>query len=202
MIRSDKDNSCPFSLLIDTACKCVGGAINLMTPTLNIDNKETKEQITKKNQTTYLIYKEDAQCIYADGILEKVNKVNCNYGDNAAGQVSPSYLPASPAYPRIISPGPGMDTLVNNTDPRNFQLAMEKGIDVPFGLYSVFANKTNENNFIKIAEKYTNNLSIRDKVSELRKKYYDTVVALNGNKSIKKLNETELEQLFNIIKTW
>jgi hypothetical protein len=194
-----KEVPCPYGLKIDSACKDVGSAIHQMNALVNVDNKEMKQELAKRNQTTYLTYKEGQQCPFADNIIDKVNKVNCSYGDTAAGEKQP-FIPASPLYPSIYV-GHGND--VGIYDPRGYYFAPENVIDVPFGLFSIFSNRSNEQQFLKIAGKYTNNsTNMVDRLNLLRDKYYNTLASLMGNMPIKKLDEKDLEHLFKIISEW
>src|SRR5271154_4664875 len=138
---------CPYGLSITAACKDVGDAILTMTPLENAQDGNSAKLITQKNRVIYHTQKVGARCPFANEILEKFNKVDCSWGDAAAGEGT-SYLTPSPLYPRTFigdglepgSPNKGQDIY----DPRQYFDAPERGIDVPYGLFSIFSSRSNE----------------------------------------------------------
>lgn len=202
IIRGKELNGgCPYALDIPAACSCVGGAIDLMTPTegLKDDGKQAAN-----NKVIYHTQKNGEQCKYANEILDKFGKVDCSYGDNAAGEGRTGYLPGSPLYPSIFitntnpSPQRGQDI----TDVRALPDSSDRGYDVNFGLFSTFANRSNEMNLLKIAETTNNTIHIKEKWDKLRKEYYATLANLFSTNHIKKLGNTELTELLAIINDW
>lgn len=203
IIRGDTVAQCPYGLPVISACKNVGDTILTMVP---IDESDKLEHVTKNNLVTYHTQKLDERCPFANEIMDKFNKVDCSWGDTAAGD-GVHYLPASPLYPRtFIGDGfePGFNKGQDIYDPRLYFDAPERDIDVPFGLYSIFSSRSNELSIIRIAEKYTNKIpySIRDKISFLRDKYYNVLTDLMKNKPPKSLDEKELTYLLDIIGQW
>lgn len=197
---------CPYGLDITAACKDVGDAILTMTP-LDLEVPgAVDQQAAQKNRVLYHTQKVGERCPFANEILEKFNKVDCSWGDSAAGEGT-SYLTPSPLYPRTFigdglepgTPNKGQDVY----DPRQYFDAPERGVDVPFGLYSIFSSRTNELGIIRIAEKYTNKFpNIKDSLALLRDKYYDTLKSIVPSSSVVKLNDEQLEKLLFVINDW
>jgi hypothetical protein len=208
IIRSKETNiACPYALPITDACNSMGRAILQLQAIEYIDDEAEKEKAKKRNYTLYLTKKIGERCIFADQIMANKNTVNCSFGDVAAGEGS-SYLPNSPLYPRTFV-GDGFSTPDANKqqviyDPRlNYPEAIQRDIDVPFGLYSIFADKDNADNLIKLANASTNNLSnIRDRLNFLRDKYWDTLKTMMAPKSAVKLNNDHLKVMLGVINEW
>lgn len=197
---------CPYGLDITAACKDVGDAILTMTP-LDLEVPgAVDQQAAQKNRVLYHTQKVGERCPFANEILEKFNKVDCSWGDSAAGEGT-SYLTPSPLYPRTFI-GDGLEPGTPNKgrdvyDPRQYFDAPERGVDVPFGLYSIFSSRTNELGIIRIAEKYTNKFpNIKDSLALLRDKYYDTLKSIVPSSSVVKLNDEQLEKLLFVINDW
>lgn len=206
-VSMDKASTkCPYGLDITAACKDVGDAILTMTP-LDLEVPgAVDQQAAQKNRVLYHTQKVGERCPFANEILEKFNKVDCSWGDSAAGEGT-SYLTPSPLYPRTFigdglepgTPNKGQDVY----DPRQYFDAPERGVDVPFGLYSIFSSRTNELGIIRIAEKYTNKFpNIKDSLALLRDKYYDTLKSIVPSSSVVKLNDEQLEKLLFVINDW
>jgi len=94
IIRDNNNDPCPYGLSIDFACKNSGEIVNKMFP---IDawseaTPEDKQKIKEANirlliWTLMMKGEQPTQCIYADDLFpDKQDKVNCSYGDTAAGQ--------------------------------------------------------------------------------------------------------------------
>jgi len=202
VIRGDTISNCPYGLKIIDACKDVGDVILTMTPLASVDDAE---QAAKKNLVIYHTQKIGERCPFANEIMEKFNKVDCSWGDTAAGE-GVHYLTPSPLYPRtFIGDGlePGSQKGQDVYDPRLYFDAPERYIDVPFGLFSIFSSRSNEMGIIRIAEKYTNKTSnIKDKLALLRNKYFDTLNSIIPSSSIVKLNDEQLEKLLFVIDDW
>lgn len=199
-------SKCPYGLDITAACSDVGDAILTMTPLENFSGGALSKQVIQKNRVIYHTQKLGERCPFANEIMEKFNKVDCSWGDTAAGE-GVHYLTPSPLYPRtFIGDGlePGTPNKGQNIyDPRMYFDAPERGVDVPFGLYSIFSSHSNELGIIRIAEKYTNKIvNIRDKLASLRDKYFNTLKSIVPNSSIIKLNDEQLEKLLFVIDDW
>lgn len=202
VIRGDTVAQCPYGLNITGACKNVGDAIVTMTP---LDGSDQPDQASKKNLIIYHTQKLGERCPFANEIMDKFNKVDCSWGDTAAGE-GVHYLTPSPLYPKtFIGDGlePGSNKGQDVYDPRQYFDAPERNIDVPFGLFSIFSHRSNELGIIRLAEKYTNKIpNIRDRLALLREKYFDTLKSIIPTSSIVKLNEQQLEKLLFIIDDW
>lgn len=203
-VDGGEQNKCPYGLDITAACKDVGDAIHTMTPVESIPGAE--KTTAQKNRVIYHTQKVGERCPFANEIFEKFNKVDCSFGDSAAGE-GVSYLTPSPLYPRNFigdglepgSPNKGQDIY----DPRQYFDAPERGIDVPYGLFSIFSNRSNELGIIRMAEKYTNKFSnIRDKLASLRDKYFDTLKSIIPSSSVLKLSDEQLEKLLFVVDDW
>jgi hypothetical protein len=136
-IRGESVRDCPFGLPVPAACLNVGKAINRMAPV------DEKENISKANRLVYAYHKGCDKCPYADKVLEKQEKVDCDFGDNAAGMRSIPFR-GSPMYSRTTV-GVGMDDGMygyplgyysNNNESRNLffglfsMLGAEKPADI------------------------------------------------------------------------
>lgn len=198
--------TCPYGLPITSACNDVGDAVLTMSPLENFAGGAMAKQVQQKNRVIYHTQKVGERCPFANEILEKFNKVDCSWGDTAAGEGT-SYLTPSPLYPRTFigdglepgSPNKGQDIF----DPRMYFDAPERGIDVPYGLFSIFSNRSNELGIIRVAEKYTNKFpNIKDKLALLRDKYFDTLKLIVPSSSISKLSDEQLEKLLFVVDDW
>lgn len=202
----DNSMKCPYGLDITSACKDVGDAILTMTPLENFAGGALEGQAAKKNKVIYHTQKLGERCPFANEIMEKFNKVDCSWGDTAAGE-GVHYLTPSPLYPRTFI-GDGLEPGTPNKgqdiyDPRMYFDAPERGIDVPYGLFSIFSSRSNEMGIIRIAEKYTNKIpSIKDKLAFLRDEYFDTLKSIIPSSSITKLSDEQLEKLLFVIDDW
>lgn len=195
--------SCPYGLSVIDACKNIGEMISQLQPLDSVEG-ENKEKTIEKNKFLYSTQKTGKRCLYANVILEKFNTVDCSYGDTAAGEQT-GYLPASPLYQRtFIGYGlDGDDRQQNITDPRLTFEGPDKGLDVPFGMFSIFSSKENEAELIRIASKTANKIvNIRDSIALLRNRYFDTLKLIIPNNHIVKLNDVQLEELLLVIDDW
>lgn len=206
VIRGESISPCPYGLSILEACKEVGDVILQMTPTANAENPEQAKKITNDNRVLYHTQKIGQRCPFANEIMDKFNKVDCSWGDTAAGEGT-HYLTPSPLYPRTFI-GDGLEPGTPNKgqdiyDPRMYFDAPERGIDVPYGLFSIFSDRSNEQGLIRIAQKYTNKIpNIRESLALLRDKYFDTLKSIIPSSSIVKLNDEQLEKLLFVINDW
>lgn len=110
-IRSDKDGHkrCPFGLPIDQACKNAGDSVRNMMPLEAVD-EEKREKTEKANKRVYVYTRTNKRCPYAAAIVDKMDAVNCNYGDHAEGTPMTHALIGSPLYPQTFS-GIGLEGL-------------------------------------------------------------------------------------------
>lgn len=94
VIRDNDNDPCPFGLPIAFGCKNAGQHINRMYPieAWKEATPQDKEKIKMANMRllTWAMMmgtEQPQKCIYADDLFdEKSDKVNCSYGDTAAGQ--------------------------------------------------------------------------------------------------------------------
>lgn len=87
VIREENERMCPFGLPIPDACKKVGNLIDNMIPLEKGEDLAQKKIIDKSNNRVFLFMKKDdakCKCKYANVIFDN-NKVECSYGDYAAG---------------------------------------------------------------------------------------------------------------------
>ena len=205
VIRGKNVNSCPYGLPITTACKDVGDTILTMQALSTIDEAEI-DNAQKRNKVIYLTKKVGERCPFANDIMTQFDKVECSWGDSAAGE-GVGYLAPSPLYPRTFI-GDGVAPGVSNkgqdvSDPRLYFDAPERGIDVPFGMFSIFSNMSNEIKLLKIASKPTNKIAnIRDKLVILRDKYFDVLKLAMLDRHPIELNEEQIEKLLFVIDDW
>lgn len=145
-IRGKDVRMCPFGLPIPLACKNAGGSVDRMAP---IEDQEEEEDIIKANKIVYAYTKEHRRCKYADKILEEYEKVDCDFGDTAAGKRSPAFK-GSPLYPQTFH-GIGLDGLYGY--PLGFYADNNESRNLFFGLFSLLGFHTVEE-LIKLGDKY------------------------------------------------
>jgi len=143
VIRGDGGNVCPMGLPIPEACANAGESINRMSPTGG------KESVGKANRLVYAYHKDCKKCPYAAKVLEANKKVDCNFGDTAAGRVTPSFT-GSPLYPQTFV-GIGLDGLYGY--PLGYYVDNNESRNLFFGLFSFLGFATPEE-LIKLADKY------------------------------------------------
>lgn len=146
IIRGKNVRPCPFRLPVIEACKKVGSCVDRMAP---IEDVEESEDIAKANRLVYAYYKEGRKCKYADKILEEHEKVDCDFGDTAAGQRTPA-LKGSPLYPQTFH-GIGLDALYGY--PLGYYVDNNESRNLFFGLFSLLGYTTIEE-LIKLGDKY------------------------------------------------
>lgn len=142
-IRGEGVRDCPFGLPVPEACVNVGNSIHRMAPS------EDNEKIKKANRLVYAYHKDCKNCPYAHDILEEHKKVDCNFGDTAAGKKTPSFT-GSPLYPQTFQ-GIGLDGLYGY--PLGFYADNNESRNLFFGLFSFLGSATVEE-LVKLAEKY------------------------------------------------
>ncbi len=115
VIRDNKDHVCPFGLHIPTACHKIGRLVLDMTPvlrvdedgfdTLNIKDKQVLSEIINSNLQVMMWSDSDpAPCVFANSLFEDKQKVECNFGDQAAGLGHANFGPM-PSYTQYFSAG-------------------------------------------------------------------------------------------------
>jgi hypothetical protein len=171
-IRGDAVRECPFGLPIPQACANVGEAIHRMSPI------EENKTIAKANRIVYAYHKECKECPYADKILVEHEKVDCDFGDTAAGKKSTSFR-GSPLYPATFH-GIGLDSLHGH--PLGYYADNEESRNLFFGLFSLLGSNTTDE-LIKLADDYDKSgekekASILDclleKLKKIKEEYKDT----------------------------
>ncbi len=94
VIREDDERNCPFGLPITDGCCNVGKLIDNMAAINNIKDKEEKATVKHSNNRIFMFerpgddIKGNNKCKYANYIFDEEkgeNKVECNFGDTAAG---------------------------------------------------------------------------------------------------------------------
>ena len=143
VIRGDGVRDCPFSLPIPEACENVGEAIGRMAVT------DGKESIRKANRLVYMYHKTCKECPYAARVIEGKAKVDCNFGDTAAGKKTPAFT-GSPLYPSTFV-GIGLDGLYGY--PLGAYSDNNESRNLFFGLFSFLGFATPEE-LIKLADEY------------------------------------------------
>lgn len=146
IIRGDNVRECPFGLPIPEACQNAGDSIGRMSP---IEEDDQAEEIKKANKLVYAYHKGCKGCIYAEKILKEHGKVNCDFGDTAAGKKTPA-LNGSPLYPQTFR-GVGLDGLYGH--PLGFYADNNESRNLFFGLFSLLGFSTIED-LIKLGDKY------------------------------------------------
>ena len=142
VIRGEGVRDCPFGLEIPLGCSNVGEAIHRMAPT------DGKEAIGKANRLVYAYHKSCKECPFAAKIIEG-GKVDCNFGDTAAGKKTPAFT-GSPLYPNTFS-GVGLDSLYGF--PLSLYSDNNEARNMFFGLFSFLGFAAPEE-LIKLADKY------------------------------------------------
>lgn len=138
MIR-DNNKGCPFGLSIPDSCLTAGNLPKRMSLS------DGDEAISKANKEKLIDSGYCGKCIFAQGIFVKSEKVNCNYGDTAAGLSMPG-LDGSPYYPSSL-------TNVNSEGLYGHPYGYyedNSGRNSFYGLFSLLGKLKNDN-LIKIA---------------------------------------------------
>jgi len=149
VIRDNKLRNCPFGLPISEGCQNAGDSVYRMAPLDAVDGEEQKERLKKANSLVYVHHKNGKRCPFADKILEKFKKVDCDFGDTGQGQRSVPYR-GSPLYPQTFS-GIGLDGLYGY--PLGFYADNNESRNLFFGLFS-FLGSEKPKELIKLADKY------------------------------------------------
>jgi len=174
-IRGKNVRACPFGLPIPEACENAGKSIIRMAP---IEDEKELEEVGKANRLVYAYHKECRNCPYADKILEEHGKVDCDFGDTAAGKRVPAFK-GSPLYPQTFH-GIGLDGLYGY--PLGFYADNNESRNLFFGLFSLLGFSTVEE-LIKLGDKYDKAGdeekadildSLLEKLSRVKAEYADT----------------------------
>jgi hypothetical protein len=144
-IRGEGVRACPFSLPIPEACENAGKSVNRMAPT---PEDEKAEKIAKANRLVYTYHKDCTHCMFADKVLTNNKKVDCSFGDTAAGKKSTPFT-GSPLYPQTF--GSGYEALNSRT--LGLYSDNNESRNMFFGLFSLLGSTTVEE-IIKLAEEY------------------------------------------------
>jgi hypothetical protein len=144
-IRGKNVRNCPFGLPIPEGCENAGNSIIRMAP---IEDEKESDGIAKANRLVYAYHKECRKCPYADKILDEYGKVDCDFGDTAAGKRVPAFR-GSPLFPQTFH-GIGLDGLYGY--PLGFYADNNESRNLFFGLFSLLGREIN--NFVKLSVKY------------------------------------------------
>jgi hypothetical protein len=120
-----------------------------MAPIGEVKDDEHKERLKKANSLVYIHHKTGKKCQFADKILEKYQKVDCDFGDTGQGQPHVPYR-GSPLYPQTFQ-GIGLDGLYGY--PLGFYADNNESRNLFFGLFS-FLGSGKPKELIKLADKY------------------------------------------------
>jgi len=200
-IRGPNAVGCPFSLPIPAACKCAGGSVHRMAPV-----EEGDKATEKAHRLVYAYHKECRECVYADKILEKHEKVDCNYGDTGEGKKSLPYA-GSPLYPSNFV-GIGLDGITGY--PLGYYADNNESRNLFFGLFSYLGREVFEN-LIKIAtENGEEDKKILDillkKVYNIKKEYDDAFEEvkklLQEKQNASEENRIDTGKMWSLIKSW
>lgn len=142
-VRGEGVRECPFGLPIPEACNNVGDAIHRMAPV------EESDRVKKANRLVYAYHKGCKNCPYADKILAEHGKVDCDFGDTAAGKKSVPFR-GSPLYPQTFH-GIGLDGLYGF--PLGFYADNNESRNLFFGLFSLLGHATIDD-LVKLADQY------------------------------------------------
>jgi hypothetical protein len=179
-VRGEDTKKCPFGLPITSACKCAGDSVKRMVPVNETEDlsEEKKEEITELNRVIMVKYGCESRCIYADNIIEKFDKVDCDYGDTGAGMrdvnidSSPLHInPLSYGVDGIYSYPLGMYS--DNNESRNLFYA----------LFSLLGHNDAEETLTKLATCVDNSefiLSFRKELEFLKKNYNNNKITKNS----------------------
>lgn len=118
VIRDNENTPCPMFLPVPFGCKSAGNVIDKMFPIEKLGihaTEEEKKKIATANSrllTWAVMGSTEApqQCKYAANLFPGKDKVDCDWGDTAAGQSSEGTLLGSPFYSQVFS-GIGLDSM-------------------------------------------------------------------------------------------
>lgn len=155
VIRDNESTPCPYGLPITEGCQAAGETIDNMMPLNKLGEKasdEEKAEVIKANQYLLNWRGTGEPCKYAAKLFpSKQNKVDCSYGDTAAGIRESGALLGSPFYSQHFS-GISLDGLYSF--PLGFFSDYNLGRSTFYGIYSLQGSFDNEDIDIlkKVAE--------------------------------------------------
>lgn len=166
-IRGKNVRNCPFGLPIPEGCENAGNSIVRMAP---VEDDSELDEVAKANRLVYAYHKECRKCPYADKILDEYGKVDCDFGDTAAGKRVPAFR-GSPLFPQTFH-GIGLDGLYGY--PLGFYADNNESRNLFFGLFSLLGFNTIEK-INKLGDKYDkcNNKEKTDMLNDLLNKLRD-----------------------------
>lgn len=95
-------HQCPYGLEISISCQSVGEAIYKMEPLDEVPLEQLKKYV-QANRKVYRHEMTGDRCPYSDKIpLNRNDLVNCDYGDQGAGEREWP-MPQNSSYPRMFS---------------------------------------------------------------------------------------------------
>ena len=186
-IRSDSKGTkkCPFGLPITLACLNAGDSVTHMCPVSSI-SEDKIESVIKANKRVYIYHKTGGRCLYAADVMEKLDSVNCDFGDTAAGMHSPAFS-GSPLYAQTFA-GVGLDGLYafplgfyadNNSSRNLFQglFSLVGHFDMEIIKNGIVNNPNMKEILLKLEEGDELNtdetLDLENALTECRRKYED-----------------------------
>lgn len=115
VIRDNEADMCPFALNVPWACHHAGEHVQRMMPIDKLQDAEEKEAFAKANNRllTWSLMQETTEpqrCFYLAKAFPDKDKVDCSYGDTAAGVQQSGSLLGSPMYAKHFT-GVGLDGL-------------------------------------------------------------------------------------------
>lgn len=164
VIRDNKDNICPFGFDIPIGCNHGGDLVKHLSPAIN-------HEVAEENKNALLEYissNESFKCFYADKILNKKQKVLCQFPEEESSIEMPV---GSPLYYKPMS-GTLMTGLM--TFPLGYYNDNSLDRGYYYGYYSI--ESLSQDNFIGFEKK------------SIKKDFYDGIKKLsNANKIYKDL---------------
>lgn len=151
IIRDGEMEQCPFGLPVIFGCLNIGNVIDKLAP-LDImgadTTKEEKEQIKKANLHILMWNNPGERCKYAANLFVEKNKVQCSWGDTAAGVKETATLLGSPFYSQMFA-GIGLDGLYSY--PMGYMSDAGTGRNMYYSITSLNSNKA-DIELIKLAD--------------------------------------------------
>ncbi len=139
IIRDNDETICPFGLYIADGCRSAGEAIDKMQPLSDEMSDRQKRQVIQQNIAILHNNESPSRCKYAMRLFpKKPDKVDCNYGDTAAGISKEVSFVGSPFYSQIFN-GIGMGGLYNY--PVSYQTDGSEYRNLYYGIYGWASNQ-------------------------------------------------------------
>lgn len=153
VIRDNESEPCPFGLVIAESCALVGEAIDNMMPIAKLGedaSEEEKAEVIKANQYLLMWRGTGEPCKYAAKLFpNKQDKIDCSYGDTAAGVRESGALLGSPFYAQHFS-GISLDNLMGF--PISSYGDFNTSRNAFYGMYSLSGEDDISNMIVSIAE--------------------------------------------------